>query len=887
MKVFKLTSFFTLLLLGQLNAQNTIVAPYLQDAEPSRVTISWETDGGSNGELMWGILASNLNQSQTATSISTGDGNLLFSATATGLLPNTRYYYRVKTENVFSSVFDFLTPPTNSSDQSFSMVVMSDMQKDGSQPLKFQEVVNEGVIDFFEAENGENDIAAHLGFVMIPGDLVVNGNSHSQWQNDFFGQASQLIRHVPVYPVLGNHENNSNRYFQYFTLPENGSPGFTEHWWFKDYSNARIIGLNSNSGFRIQEQLDWLENTLDDACQNPDIDFVFAQLHHPFLSELWTPGELGYTGDAIALLESFSTDCGKPSIHFFGHTHGYSRGQSRDHNHLWVNAATAGGAIDNWGEFPNQDYAEFSKSIDEYGFVVVDVTAGATPEFRLRRITRGDQDVVIDNQQQDAIVIRRGEQSPQMPTGLFPSGNGISPACIILSATAFNDAGDQHQAAHWQISTNCADFSAPVFDSWKQHENFYNEVNTQADDDLTDEQVTNLEENTDYCWRVRYRDEHLEWSDWSTPLSFSTGTSGFSANLLSNPGGENGTTNWTASTGSIESLTSGECDGVNPFAGSRYFAVGGLCEGNETSFSEAVQNIDVSGFAGDIDGGGFFASFGGHLSNFNGNDRPAMRLEFLAASGASLATTGELTTLSSSWIALENTVTIPATTRSINVLLTGTRNSGTDNDSYFDELFLRLGGDNGECAQSPLPVEILSLQAYCAANLTRIDWSVTEEIDIAEYRIERRLPGGNWENIGTVNPRNSNTSVSQYNFNDDEKSNGEERFYRLRIVEVDGGSRLTKIMTSDCGENSPKVALSPNPLIGNRLKIEASGFPGPTADLLITNTVGQTFYSDKITVEAGRRDLVLWTADWPAGQYFVQLGQGNLRWSGKLIKVTE
>ena len=80
--------------------------------------------------------------------------------------------------------------------------------------------------------------------------------------------------------------------------------------------------------------------------------------------------------DVVERLETFSTNCGKPSIHFYGHTHGYSRGQSRDHQHLMVNVSSAGGALDRWGEQPQADYPEFSVSQDTYGFVIVDVEAG-------------------------------------------------------------------------------------------------------------------------------------------------------------------------------------------------------------------------------------------------------------------------------------------------------------------------------------------------------------------------------------------------------------------------------------------------------------------------------------------------------------------------------
>ena len=55
---------------------------------------------------------------------------------------------------------------------------------------------------------------------------------------------------------------NADLYFQYMNLPENGTKGYEEHWWYKDNSNVRIIGLNSNGPYQIQEQLDWLDSIL-------------------------------------------------------------------------------------------------------------------------------------------------------------------------------------------------------------------------------------------------------------------------------------------------------------------------------------------------------------------------------------------------------------------------------------------------------------------------------------------------------------------------------------------------------------------------------------------------------------------------------------------------
>jgi len=537
----------------------------------------------------------------------------------------------------------------------------------------------------------------NLALVMIPGDLVSNGNNYGSWENTFFSPSENLFTQVPVYPVPGNHENNSAYFFQYFKLPENGTAGFEEHWWYKDYGNVRIVGLDSNGAFAGEAQLAWLEDVLDSTCASDSIDFVFAQLHHPHKSELWTPGESNYTGEVIDLMEQFSTDCGKPSIHFFGHTHGYSRGDSRDHKHLWINAATAGGAIDNWGEFPNADYEEFSVSQDEYGFVSVEVTDDEDPTIVIKRISRGDQDVIKDNELTDSLIIKLNPSVVNVPTPVFPIDEEIIPECVTLMAEEFSAPDDAalHGQSHWQVSTSATDFSNPAAESWKHFENWYFEENTQAQDDLTDEDIIGLAENTAYWWRVRYRDRELNWSDWSEPTGFMTSESMALPNLLINEGAEDSLANWVILEGVVEALTDGVCNGISPNSGNQYFAVGGLCEHSEVG--RCIQDVDVTAYADSIDLGDFSANFGGFLSNFSGTDLPEMNLVFLDETGFELGTSNTLSTLNASWTMLSEWTIIPAQTRTIQFALKGTRNGGTDNDSYFDDLFLKVGTENINC----------------------------------------------------------------------------------------------------------------------------------------------------------------------------------------------
>jgi hypothetical protein len=700
--------------ISSLIGQNINVGPYLQNAEPSSITIMWETSSGNESTVEWGT-SNTLGNSSSGVFISGNGLSRIHTTMLSGLESNTKYYYKVITNNAQSDIFDFVTPPLPNSEAPVNLVSMSDMQQDWQHTNVFEDIINDELIPFVNNRFG-NDLSTDIAYVFIPGDLVATGSNYSSWESTFFDPAQALFQHVPVYPVAGNHEQNSENYFKYFSLPTNGTNqnDYLEHWYYKDYSNVRLIGLETNSGYRIQEQLDWLQVILDDASNNENIDFVFAQLHHPHHSELWIAGNTDYTGDIITLLEDFSSNCGKPSIHFFGHTHGYSRGQSRDHEHLMVNVATAGGAIDNWGEYAQQDYKEFSRSDDDYGFVLLEVEAGNDPQFLLTRVSHGSyENGLVNNEIKDTIRVRANNINPDKPSGLFPyEGAELSPDCIVFLGSNFSDDDNPYQGAvHWQVSTDVG-FSSLIYDDWFQHENWYYDEDLEAGNSMTEREINSLQESTNYFWRVRYRDRSLGWSDWSDPIEFSTLLSVYSANLLQNPGAEDGTSSWTAVSGSFESILSGECAGNNSYSGARLFAVGGVCDPN--AYGEGYQDIDLLSYSSMIDNDSAIVFFGGYLSDYSGDDIPAFYLEFYNAGNSLLGSTMSYESSSSEWEYLFDNIAIPATTRKIRMVLTGTRNVGTDNDSYFDDLFLRIKPIGDDCEQLTLELkeEVQPIKIY-------------------------------------------------------------------------------------------------------------------------------------------------------------------------------
>jgi len=501
------------------SAQDFHVAPYVQDTTPSRAWILWETSSGEESAVAFGTSMSLGERAAGTTQPSVG-AIRLHEVELTGLLPATRYFYRAETGSAMSEIAHFTTPPARDADTPFRIVAMSDMQIDRANPDVYRQVVHDGIIDFATTTFGP-ELDTALAFVLVPGDLVDDGRLYESWATEFFAPGAALMANVPFYPVLGNHENDSEHYYRYFHLPANGSVEHPDQWWAMDYANVRVIGLDSNLFLLVGEQADFFEDAVREACTDDTIDFVFVSLHHAHRSELWRTGETPLTSTVVERMNRFSTECGKPSVHFYGHTHGYSRGESRDASHLWVNVASAGGNIDYWGEYADQrDVAEVSVSQDEWGFVLVDVTPGTAPSFRVRRYSRGNELTPRDNALRDDITVRRFNELPSTPVPSMPRGR-VRAECNTLAASGFVDSdGDLHGATHWQISERCDDFTRTTAEHYRGHENWYGGLDTQASDDLSDEPIDGLVAGRFYCWRVRYRDRALAWSAWSTPTAF-------------------------------------------------------------------------------------------------------------------------------------------------------------------------------------------------------------------------------------------------------------------------------------------------------------------------------------------------------------------------------
>jgi len=232
------------------------------------------------------------------------------------LLPGTMYAYRVGQKEVWSEWYQFTTAPAK--DSPFSFVYFGDAQNN----LKsmWSRVIRQAYSDKPKA-----------AFMLHAGDLVNKTHSDTEW-GEWHYAGSFINAMIPSISTPGNHEYDKDKkgnleldvhWQKTFNLPLNGPKGLEETVYYLDYSNCRIISLNSQESLQnkksMEAQAEWLDQVLSDS----DKMWTVITLHHPIFSS--KEGR-----DNPALRKTFKPIFDKYDVDLVlqGHDHTYGRGNN-------------------------------------------------------------------------------------------------------------------------------------------------------------------------------------------------------------------------------------------------------------------------------------------------------------------------------------------------------------------------------------------------------------------------------------------------------------------------------------------------------------------------------------------------------------------------------
>jgi len=334
---FKIKIVFTLIVL--LSIQYTKAQSFKASPLPDRIILTWSADPSTTQSVTWrtdSTIVKSIAQVlveesspklekpeakeyQAITSTLAGaafERANYHSVTFTGLLPDQVYTYRVGDGTKWSEWFQFKTAPAVT--KAFSFIYLGDAQNDIKS--KWSRVIRRAFATHGDAR-----------FIVHAGDLINRSNNDSEWGEWHFG-GGFINGMIPSIPSSGNHEyfRDENKVLtldphwkEQYTLPENGPEGLKESVYYIDYSNVRVISLNTQMMMLDSASLTTEAKWLEEVLKNNPKQWTLITYHHPIYSTAKGRDNKEFRQLFKPLFDKYHVD-----LLMQGHDHTYSRGQN-------------------------------------------------------------------------------------------------------------------------------------------------------------------------------------------------------------------------------------------------------------------------------------------------------------------------------------------------------------------------------------------------------------------------------------------------------------------------------------------------------------------------------------------------------------------------------
>lgn len=249
--------------------------PYLQAPGSNTMTILWEAPIEYKCVVHYGInslentlkvnkpkkVQGNLSSSTVSGALATITGSsktnfYLYEVTLTGLKPDTVYNYSLEIDGVKLPPKKFKTFSVRPEKVTFIAYGDTRTRPD----------IHAKIARWFKGYSPE--------FILHTGDLVSRGSRYTVWSREFFGPLTNVIDEIPLFPILGNHEEKSELYFNYFKLP------FKENYYDFVDGPVHIVCLDYHYSKQTDEQFKFAKNALE-SSKSP---WKIVVVHNPLFN---------------------------------------------------------------------------------------------------------------------------------------------------------------------------------------------------------------------------------------------------------------------------------------------------------------------------------------------------------------------------------------------------------------------------------------------------------------------------------------------------------------------------------------------------------------------------------------------------------------------------
>jgi hypothetical protein len=135
----------------------------------------------------------------------------------------------------------------------------------------------------------------------------------------------------------------------------------------------------------------------------------------------------------------------------------------------------------------------------------------------------------------------------------------------------------------------------------------------------------------------------------------------------------------------------------------------------------------------------------------------------------------------------------------------------------------------------PLPVVMGNLGIQRKSEKVLISWQTFHEIELSGFEIQRAYDNSSYQTIGNVSAHVNSNSVLSYSFEDNSNTAKGVSFYRIKMIDKDGGFSYSSIKSIKGLEGKSEFVVFPNPSNGSA-KITITDLNEPTVLEVVDNS---------------------------------------------------
>ncbi len=193
-----------------------------------------------------------------------------------------------------------------------------------------------------------------------------------------------------------------------------------------------------------------------------------------------------------------------------------------------------------------------------------------------------------------------------------------------------------------------------------------------------------------------------------------------------------------------------------------------------------------------------------------------------------------------------------------------------------------IGAGGGGAGTGALPVELISFEGEATAKGNLLEWSTASEVDNDYFDVEHSLNGRDFLAITQVDGAGSSNEILDYSYLHSNPEIGT-NFYRLKQVDYDGRTSYSEVISIKTTK-SYAFDLSPNP-VENILSLNFETLDAGEIKVTIYDVAGKVIREFQPQVAIGRNTIVLDIEELAAGTYYVNVEQGLIGETKKMIKL--